>query len=176
MVFGQNPRAAQARRALAYLPESHRTPPTMTGRAWIDTQCRAWKTPVDRARVETFCRSLDLDPTLLDRPLSRCSKGTERKVALAGVLLVGAPLTLLDEPADGLDPRARTALKARLRDAKDAGRTLLLSSHVLAEVEDLCDRLLVLGGGRLAFDGSPARLRKEEAASSLEAAVLARVG
>jgi ABC-2 type transport system ATP-binding protein len=175
-VFGRDPREAEARRNLAYLPESHRAPVSMTGRAWISAQCRAWKKRVDRREVEDFCRSLDLDPDLLDRPLGRCSKGTERKVALAGVLFVGAPLTLLDEPADGLDPRARAALKARLRAARDVGRTILLSSHVLAEVEDLCNRLLVLDGGTLAFDGPPARLRAEEAAFSLEGAVLSRVG
>jgi ABC-2 type transport system ATP-binding protein len=174
-VLGRDPREATARKALAYLPESHRAPPTARGLDWIAAQLAAWGRRADRATITTFGATLDLEERDLLRPLGLCSKGTERKVALAATLLADAPLTLLDEPADGLDPRARAALKARLRDRRERGGVVLLSSHVLAEVGDLCDRLLVLADGHLVHDGPPDALVAEAGTDDLESAVLARV-
>src|SRR5947209_295949 len=101
---------------------------------------------VARADVDALARRFDID---LDRPLATLSSGMKRKVALLQVLVPHTPLLILDEPTNALDPTMRDELLAQLREARSQGQAVLFSSHVLAEVESVCDRVGILQRGRL---------------------------
>src|SRR5437763_8355504 len=100
----------------------------------------------DYGAARALARRLDVP---LERPLVQMSSGMKRKVALLSVLLPRVPLLILDEPTNALDPTMRDTLLAQLRAARDRGQTVLFSSHVLAEVEQVCDRVGILRLGRL---------------------------
>src|SRR5207302_5186836 len=97
-----------------------------------------------------------------DRPIAQLSSGMKRKVALLQVLVTQAPLLILDEPTNTLDPSMRDELLRHLRQAREQGQAVLFSSHVLAEVEQVCDRVGILQRGRLAHLQSIAELNAEE--------------
>jgi ABC-2 type transport system ATP-binding protein len=96
--------------------------------------------------VDQLARLFDID---IRRPLSQMSSGMKRKVALMQVLLPETPLVILDEPTNTLDPSMRDQLLGQLVEAKARGQGVLFSSHVLTEVEQVCDRVAILQRGRL---------------------------
>jgi ABC-2 type transport system ATP-binding protein len=134
-----------ARRHIAYLPGELRLYENMTGRQLITFLCRLRGQSVSE-RVDPLARRLDID---LDRPLVQMSSGMKRKVALLQVLVVEARLLILDEPTNTLDPTMRDQLLEQLRQARQRGQAVLFSSHVLTEVEQVCDRVGILQRGRL---------------------------
>ena len=89
--------------------------------------------------------------------MRQLSKGMTQKLGLAGCFLLERDLYMLDEPMSGLDPAGRVAVKAVLARLRRDGRTLFFTSHVLADVEELCSAIAVLDGGKLRFRGAPAR-------------------
>jgi ABC-2 type transport system ATP-binding protein len=121
-------------------------------------------------RAARMLASLELDAALLDRPVRSLSKGMTQKLGLAAALYLERDLYVLDEPMSGLDPLARVAVKAALRRLHAEGRTLFLTSHVLADVEELCSSIAVLHAGRLRFQGAPAELCARYGEARLEAA------
>ncbi len=133
------------RQRVAYLPGELRLYENMTGRHLVRflSQLRGQQVPLD---LDTAARRLDID---LDRPLVQMSSGMKRKVALLAVLLPRADLLILDEPTNTLDPTMRDQLLDQLLEAKSRGQTVLFSSHVLGEVEKVCDRVGILQRGRL---------------------------
>ena len=96
------------------------------------------------------------------------SKGMRQKTLLASTVLAGTPVLLLDEPMIGLDPRGQRELTEILRELRAEGRTIVVSTHLLQYIEDLCDRLLILKQGRGIFAGPVADLLKERERGSLE--------
>jgi ABC-2 type transport system ATP-binding protein len=134
-----------ARRQVAYLPGELRLYENMTGRQLVRFLSRL-RGEVVNANVDALARRLDID---LDRPIAQLSSGMKRKVALLQVLVPHAPLLILDEPTNTLDPTMRDELLDQLRRARDAGQAVLFSSHVLAEVEQVCDHVGILQHGRL---------------------------
>lgn len=134
-----------ARRKISYLPGELRLYENMTGRQLINflSRLRGQRLPSD---IDSQSRRLDID---LDRPLVQLSSGMKRKVALLQVLLPEAPLLILDEPTNTLDPTMRDQLLDQLKEARGRGQTVLFSSHVLSEVEKVCDRVGILQRGKL---------------------------
>jgi ABC-2 type transport system ATP-binding protein len=96
------------------------------------------------------------------------SKGMRQKTLLASTVLAGTPVLLLDEPMIGLDPRGQRELTEILRELRGEGRTIIVSTHLLQYIEDLCDRLLILKQGRSIFSGAVAELLQERERGSLE--------
>jgi ABC-2 type transport system ATP-binding protein len=135
-----------ARRHVAYLPGELRLYENMTGRQLVRFLCELRGVPLN-SKLEALARRLDIDP---DRPIAHLSSGMKRKVALMQVLVPHAPLLILDEPTNTLDPTMRDELLAQLRQARDEGQAVLFSSHVLTEVEQVCDRVGILQRGKLA--------------------------
>jgi ABC-2 type transport system ATP-binding protein len=144
-----------ARRHIAYLPGELRLYENMTGRQLVDFLSRIRAQPV-RAEIDALARRLDID---LDRPIAHLSSGMKRKVALLQVLAPHTPLLILDEPTNTLDPTMRDELLAQLRHARGQGQSVLFSSHVLSEVEQVCDRVGILHRGRLVHVQEMAELR-----------------
>jgi ABC-2 type transport system ATP-binding protein len=145
-----------ARRQVAYLPGELRLYDNMTGRQLVEFLERLRGRPVN-AELDLLARRLEID---LDRPIAHLSSGMKRKVALLQVLVPHAPLLILDEPTNTLDPTMRDELLAQLRHARDQGQAVLFSSHVLAEVEQVCDRVGILQRGRLVHVQNMKELRE----------------
>ena len=97
-----------------------------------------------------------------DEAVERLSGGMQRRLQIARALVNEPELVLLDEPTTGLDPQARHAVWDRLRDLREGGATLVLTTHYMDEAEQLCDRLVVVDGGRIVREGAPADLIRSE--------------
>jgi ABC-2 type transport system ATP-binding protein len=139
--------AWQARRALGFVPDVAGLDPSATG-LWLldDLSGLQRRPPVDRGAL---IEALELRPQDLRRPMGRLSRGTRQKINVVQGLQHRPDLLVLDEPTEGLDPLAKRALFDLLHAAKERGVTIFFSSHVLAEVEELCDRVALIRSGRL---------------------------
>jgi ABC-2 type transport system ATP-binding protein len=171
-IFGIEHRQTAARAKLAYLPERFNPPFFLTGRDFLRYMLRLYREPYDEGRAAAMFAALDLDPAALSRSARTYSKGMTQKLGIAACLLSGKALYVLDEPAGGLDPRARAMFKNELRALRESGRTVFFTSHSLADVAELCDRMVVLHGGRLRYCGAPDDLRRHHGGTDLEAAFL----
>lgn len=158
-IFGVSHRLTAARARLAFLPERFNPPFYLTGRDFLQYMLNLYRTPYDEAVVDRVLAAVDLDIAALAKPARTYSKGMTQKLGLAACLLSGKDLRVLDEPTSGLDPKARALFKQELFGLRETGRTVFFSSHALADVEQVCDRLAVVHGGRLRFAGTPAELR-----------------
>jgi len=163
---------AEARSRLAWLPERFSPPHYLTGRDYLRFHCALRDEPHDEAAALALLGTLDFDPEALRRPARTFSKGMLQKLGLAACLLTRRPLTVLDEPMSGLDPRARARVRACLLELREQGRTLLFSSHALEDVTLLCTRLAVMHEGRLVFTGTPGELSARYGETLLEPAFL----
>lgn len=144
-----------ARRQVAYLPGELRLYENLSGRQLIHFLARLRGEP-PRAELDDLAQRFEID---LDRPLTNLSSGMKRKVALLQVLVAHADLIIMDEPTNALDPTMRDELLGQVRVARDRGQAVVFSSHVLAEVEQVCDRVAILQRGRLVHVQSMADLR-----------------
>ncbi|MDG4775158.1 ABC transporter ATP-binding protein [Solwaraspora sp. WMMD792] len=142
-------------RRLAYVPGDVSLWPNLTGGEVIDLLGRL-RGGLDRRRRTDLLERFALDPTKKCRSYS---KGNRQKVALIAALAADVELLLLDEPTSGLDPLMEAVFRDRVADAARQGRTVLLSSHILAEVEALCDRVTIVRDGRTVESGTLAELR-----------------
>ena len=174
-IFGVPHRETHARKPLAYLPESFLPPHSLTGRDFVKYMLALREQSYDEAAARAMCAALDLDAQALDRQARSYSKGMTQKLGLAAGFLSQAELFILDEPMSGLDPKARALLKRQFASLKQSGKTLFFSSHVLADVEEICDRMAILHAGQLRFIGTPAECRAKHQAESLEAAYLTAI-
>lgn len=172
-LFGVSHRLSASRAALAFLPERFNPPYYLTGRDFMRYMAQMHAVPYDEKQVHAVFTRLDLAPAALTKPVRAYSKGMTQKLGLAACLASGKPLQVLDEPLSGLDPKARALLKRELVARRDAGGTLFFTSHALADVQEICDRMAVLHAGRLRFAGSPAELVSRYGAADLEGAFLA---
>lgn len=161
-----------ARAPIAYLPERFNPPFYLTGRDFLQYTLGLHRTRYDAAGVARIFSALDLEPAALDRPARVYSKGMTQKLGLAACLLSGKDLYVLDEPTGGLDPKARALAKSELAALRRAGRTVFFTSHALADVAEMCDRLAVMHAGRLRFAGTPQELTGRTCAPDLERAFL----
>jgi len=152
----------EARKQVAYLPGELRLYDTMTGRRLVSFLGKL-RGEVPGPEVDMLAKKLDID---IDRPLTHMSSGMKRKVALLTVLLPKVPLIILDEPTNTLDPTMRDELLEQLRSAKARGQAVLFSSHVLQEVEAVCDRVLILRRGELVHIQEMSELREGRAVSA----------
>jgi len=171
-IHGTTHRRPQARARLAFLPERFTAPYFLTGREFIAMMLRLFGCRCEEDRVRAMFAALDLDIAALDKPVRAYSKGMTQKLGLAGCFLSQRDLYVLDEPMSGLDPKARDRAKDLLLKLKSEGRTLLFTSHSLADIEEICDRVTVLHGGTMAYAGAPRGLCERHGEASLERAFL----
>jgi ABC-2 type transport system ATP-binding protein len=147
--------AVRLHRRLAYVPGEVNLWPNLTGGEVIDL-LGALRGGLDRTRRKVLLDRFLLDPS---KPCRAYSKGNRQKVALVAAFASDVELYLLDEPSSGLDPLMEIVFQDVVRELRDAGRTVLLSSHILAEVEALCDRVTIIRAGRAAETGTFEELR-----------------
>ncbi|HEU5267229.1 MAG TPA: ABC transporter ATP-binding protein [Jatrophihabitans sp.] len=156
-LFGGHPwrDAAALHRRLAYVPGDVNLWPNLSGGEIIDLFGRL-RGSQNRARREELAERFALDPSKKARGYS---KGNRQKVAIIAALASDAELLLLDEPTSGLDPLMEEEFQRCIAEYKQAGRTVLLSSHILSQVEALCDRVTIIRHGRTVESGTLAELR-----------------
>jgi ABC-2 type transport system ATP-binding protein len=147
--------AATLHRRLAYVPGEVALWPNLTGGEVIDLLSRL-RGGIDKARRDELLERFDLDPTKKTRSYS---KGNRQKVALVAALASDVELLLLDEPTSGLDPIMEAAFQESIEELRTQGRTVLLSSHILAEAETLSDRVSIIRAGKVVQSGTLAELR-----------------
>jgi ABC-2 type transport system ATP-binding protein len=147
--------AVALHRRLAYVPGDVNLWPTLTGGEAIDLLGRL-RGGLDSGRRAELLERFELDPTKKGRTYS---KGNRQKVALVAALASDAELFVLDEPTSGLDPLKETVFRDCIEEIRQEGRTVLLSSHILAEVEALCHRVTIIRAGKTVESGSLADLR-----------------
>ena len=160
-VFGQDAwrHAVDIHSRLAYVPGDTMLWPNLTGGQCIDL-LGGFHGAMNRARRDELIERFDLDPT---RRFRTYSKGNRQKVALVAALACDVELLVLDEPTSGLDPLMEAVFQAVVTERSASGTSVLLSSHILAEVETLCDRLTVVRAGRATFTGPLSQLRSSAA-------------
>ena len=147
--------AVALHRRLAYVPGEVNLWPNLTGGEVIDLLGRL-RGGLDRKRRAELLERFQLDPT---KKIRAYSKGNRQKVALVAAFSSDVELYLLDEPTSGLDPLMEIVFQGVVRELRESGRTVLLSSHILAEVEALCDRVTIIRAGRAAETGTFDELR-----------------
>jgi ABC-2 type transport system ATP-binding protein len=146
---------AELHRRLAYVPGDVTLWPNLSGGEVIDLLGRL-RGGLDQKRRASLLERFDLDPTKKGRTYS---KGNRQKVALVAALASEVELLILDEPTSGLDPLMEAVFRECIDEERDNGRTVLLSSHILAEVEALCDRVSIIREGRTVDTGTLSELR-----------------
>jgi ABC-2 type transport system ATP-binding protein len=156
-VFGADPwrDAVELHRRLAYVPGDVELWPNLTGGETIDLLARL-RGGFDQRRRDELCERFALDPSKKGRAYS---KGNRQKVAIVAALASDVELLILDEPTAGLDPLMEAVFQECIREAKASGRTVLLSSHIRAQVEALADRVSIIRLGSVVESGTLAELR-----------------
>lgn len=161
-IFGQAPfRNPEVLARIGLVPEGDRLPVGLKGRPWLRMMGRLSGLdgkPLEAAMVEALATVGMTERA--DLPFQRMSKGMRQRLRLAQALLHAPELLILDEPFNGLDPESRITLMALLRKLADGGTRIIVSSHILSEVAQLTDRILLLFRGRLLAEGGISEIRQ----------------
>ena len=170
-LFGCAPSNPRAKARIGYLPELSHFHPYLTLRETLVYYAGLFNLPahVRKERMEQLLKEMGIADAA-DRRVGECSKGMAQRVGLAQALLNDPDLVILDEPTSGLDPLGRHDVKQMIRRLASRGKTVLLSSHLLAEVEDVCDRVAILSDGRICAEGRLSELlqKRNETQLTLE--------
>lgn len=168
-IFGTDVRTARydLRHRIGFLPDIFELPVSLSLREYLDIFAELYGIArADRQKRVNAALQLTRSEDLADRRLQALSRGEQQRVGLARALIHNPDLLLLDEPAAGLDPHARVELKELLRLLRERGKTVFLSSHVLADLEEICDDLVVIKNGNVIFSGSVGGFRRQMRATS----------
>ena len=171
-IFGISHRDNRARESLCFLPEKFLPPFYLKGADFLAYTAGLNQMKLEQKAIQHIFHVLDLSLDTLQQPVRQYSKGMAQKLGLAASFLSRRPLLLLDEPMSGLDPRARALLKGYLQELKSQGTSLFFSTHLLNDVEHLCDRMIILHNGRIYFDGTPQVCCERYQSDAIEAAYL----
>lgn len=172
-ILGHEPGHAEAKSQIAYLPERFEPPPFLTGYEFIRFTQKLYGRTIEDDKILEAATLLQLQHEALPRRVTSYSKGMRQKLGLMAALLTECSLVILDEPMNGLDPRARTLVKDAILTYQKRGRTVIICSHILADLDEMCPQVAVIHEGHLAYNGSPADLRAQTGQPNLERAFLA---
>jgi len=170
--FGENVSDPKSRKKIAYLPEKFMPSPFLKGKEFLSISLSYYGRSLDLEKAKEKAVQLALDPAVLEHRIGRYSKGMGQKLGLLSMFLSESPLLILDEPMSGLDPRARICLKSMLNEYKSEGNTIFFSSHILADIEEICDRMAVINDGKIIYEGGSKAFLKNYEEKNLEHAFL----
>ena len=153
--FGIDNYSSKSRENICYLPEKFMPSQYLTGYEFLSISLSFFKKKLDKQKAKEVALELDLDPECLQNVIGKYSKGMGQKLGLLLCLLSEAKLLVLDEPMTGLDPKSRIALKKALKEYAKNGNSIFFSSHILSDVEEICDHIAVLHNGKTLFNGVP---------------------
>ena len=174
-IMGRGTSDQESKLDLAFLPERFDPPWFLTGIEFLRFSLKLYGRKVDDAVFYEYAERLALDKKALKRKVQTYSKGMRQKLGLLGTVLTGCKLLILDEPMSGLDPRARTLVKDMLLDLKKEGKTVFLSSHILADMDEICDNVAVLHDNKILYVGHPGELKEKTGSVNLERAFLSYI-
>lgn len=175
-IFGKHHRETKSREKLSFLPEKFLPPYYLTGRDFLNYMAELNNVEINQKDIEKIFTILDLQIPALKKSVRQYSKGMAQKLGLASCFLSKKPMLLFDEPMSGLDPKARAYLKRHLICLKETEQTFFFSTHLLADVESICDRIVVLHNGKVRFNGSPLECCEKFQTEKLEDAYLKCIG
>lgn len=174
-VYGQDCHEPSSKRHMAYLPERFDPPWFLSGIEFIKFSMKLYGQDFDLEKAYEYADRLALDRAALVRKVQTYSKGMRQKLGLMATVLTNCNLLILDEPMSGLDPLARTRVKDMLVEIRKDNRTVFLSSHILADMDEICDRITILHDGALQFTGKPSELKELTHSENLERAFLQHI-
>lgn len=175
-IFGVSRVLPRSREKLCYLPEKFSPSPHLKGEEFVKFVLDFYKKKFDAKKAEEICINLDLPFEVLKQKVTKYSKGMTQKLGLLAVFLSQAELIILDEPMSGLDPKARIALKRELLAYKKLGKTVFFSSHILSDMDEICDSIAVLNNAKIVYSGSPKGFKEKHQEQSLEKSFLKEIG
>lgn len=175
-IFGEPCNTVKARERISYLPEKFAPSRYLKGFEYLDLALSYYGKKLDKEAARKLASDLDLDPNVLGRKVGGYSKGMGQKLGLIGAFMVDQPFMILDEPMSGLDPRARIALKDVMMRARGEGKTLFFSSHILSDIDEICDRIGIIHDSKLVYLGTAAEFKPTFGESTLERAFLKAIG
>lgn len=176
MIFGESCEHVKARTRLSYLPEKFSPSRYLKGMEHLSLALSYYGKQLDEEKARRFAADLDLNPDVLTRKVGGYSKGMGQKLGLMGAFLVDQPFMILDEPMSGLDPRARIKLKDVMLRAKEEGKTIFFSSHILSDIDEICDRIGIIHNSKLVYLGTAKEFKPTFKEESLERAFLKAIG
>ncbi len=171
-IFGADSRVPGCRDQLTYLPEKFDARKNISGLQYLDFVASVYHQNPGRQKIDELAERLDFPPDRLDSRIGGYSKGMVQKLGLVSCFMLQRRLLILDEPLSGLDPRARYHFKQLMREQRSTGLTVLYSTHLLADAEDLCDRFGILHDGEMRYQGAPADCIRHYQADNLEQAYM----
>jgi ABC-2 type transport system ATP-binding protein len=174
-IFGISRILPESRKKLCYLPEKFSPSQHLKGEEFIKFVLDFYQKKYDENRAEKICTNLDLPFSVLKQKVTKYSKGMTQKLGLLAVFLSDSDLIILDEPMSGLDPKARIALKRELIDYKNQGKTIFFSSHILSDMDEICDSIAVLNEAKICYHGTPAGFKNLHSEVSLDKAFLKEI-
>ena len=175
-IFGEPSTTVKAREKVSYLPEKFSPSRYLKGMEHLKLALSYYGQKLDEDMARQMAVDLDLDPAALDRKVGSYSKGMGQKLGLIGAFMVDQPFMILDEPMSGLDPRARIKLKDVMLRAKGQGKTLFFSSHILSDIDEICDRIGIIHHRELVYLGTAKEFKPTFGEQSLERAFLKAIG
>ena len=171
-IFGLTNTDPTCREQLAYLPEKFDVKKNISGRQYLDFISAVYHQKPDSRNIADLAERLDFPVDRLASRVGGYSKGMVQKLGLISCFMLERPLIILDEPLSGLDPRARYHFKELMQSLKSREHTVLYSTHLLADAEDLCDRFGILHDGEMKYQGTPQECMQRYQADSLEKAYM----
>ncbi len=176
LLFGEASTTVKAREKLSYLPEKFSPSRYLKGFEYLSLSLSYYGKKLDRDKARQLAADLDLNPDVLERKVGSYSKGMGQKLGLIGAFMVDQPFMVLDEPMSGLDPRARIALKNVMLRARAEGKTLFFSSHILSDIDEICDRIGIIHDTKLVYLGTAEAFKPTFKEPTLERAFLKAIG
>lgn len=175
-IFGEDSTSVKAREKLSYLPEKFSPSRYLKGDEHLSLALSYYKKKYNGEQARVLAAELDLDPAVLSRKVGSYSKGMGQKLGLIGAFMIDQPLMILDEPMSGLDPRARIMLKEVMLREKKRGKTIFFSSHILSDIDEICDRIGIIHDSKLVYLGAAAEFKPTFGEKTLERAFLKAIG
>jgi len=168
-VFGRAPDDVAVKKHIGFLPEESYLYRFLDARETLDYYGKLFglEASVRKRRTDELLQMVGLE-RVAHRPIGEYSKGMMRRIGIAQALVNDPEFLILDEPTSGLDPLGTRQVKDLLLDLKSRGKTILLSSHLLADVEDVCDRMVILYGGKVRAEGTSEELLRDTGRSVIE--------
>ena len=171
-IYGSANHKELSRRQLAYLPEKFDVRKMVTGWQYLKFVCSMYSLDLDKSAIKVLSEKLDFLPGRLESKVASYSKGMVQKLGLISCFMLERDFLILDEPLSGLDPQARYHFKQLLLEEKGKNRTILYSTHMLADAEEICDQFGILHQGVMKFVGTPSACIEYYGAKNLEEAYI----
>lgn len=171
-IFGVRSTQPKSRKHLTYLPEKFMPTGYLKGKEFLKLSLSYSQKPVDNMLLDPIAQMLSFDLHNLPNTISHYSKGMAQKLGLISAFMCDTPLLVLDEPMSGLDPLARIGLKQLFQETKAKGHSIFFSSHILSDIEEMCDNIGVIHNGTLLYTGTTQAFRNAYPAESLELSFL----